>query len=80
LPEAFHVLEKREEVCSSGSFWGGCIGAAPCLYLPCFSYKYRGEHETNGGEQKREGREEKRKKRKEKGKAERRRKKKQRRE
>ncbi|KAJ6932078.1 hypothetical protein NC651_007705 [Populus alba x Populus x berolinensis] len=25
LPEAFHVLEKREEMCPSGSFWGGNI-------------------------------------------------------
>ena len=33
----------------STRFWGGCTVAAPCLSLPCFSYKYKGEHEKKGG-------------------------------
>jgi hypothetical protein len=58
-------LEKREEMCSSGSFWGGSTVAAQPRPSPVFAYKNRGV-EKKKQEQKREGREEKRRERREK--------------
>jgi hypothetical protein len=36
LLKAFHVLEKRKEMCSSGSSWRGCTVAAPVSLSPIF--------------------------------------------
>jgi len=55
LPETFHVLEKREEMCSSGSFLGGYTVAFPASLFLVFpintkeSTKEKGE--SRGGEQ-----------------------------
>jgi len=54
LPETFHVLEKREEMCSSGSFLGGCTVASPASLSPVFpinteeSTKEKGESREEG--------------------------------
>jgi hypothetical protein len=47
------VLEKREEMCSSGSSRRGCTVAAP-VFLSYFSYKYRGEHKKQEADERTE--------------------------
>jgi hypothetical protein len=65
------VLEKREEMCSSGSFWGNNTVAAPASLSPILPINIEGESTTRRDEGSREGRgertERKEKKKEEKG-------------
>ena len=56
LPKAFHVLEKREKMCSSGSFWGDNTVAAPAFLSPILPINTEGESTTRRDEGSREGR------------------------
>jgi len=56
LPKAFHVLEKREKMCSSGSFWGDNTVAAPAFLSPILPINTKGESTTRRDEGSREGR------------------------
>jgi hypothetical protein len=50
------VLEKREEMCSSGSFWGDNTVAAPAFLSPILPINTEGESTTRRDEGSREGR------------------------
>jgi hypothetical protein len=55
LPKAFHVLEKREEMCSSGSFCGDNTVAAPASLSPILPINTEGESITRRDEGSKEG-------------------------
>jgi hypothetical protein len=62
---AYHEAVKKGQNVPLGLFLGRRHSGRLCLALPCFSYKYRGDHKTAGGRN--EGRKREKENKKERG-------------